>query len=150
MTSFKDVLKSMAVFCGLGPLIGLVIFAAGSSLLAVASGTKDGFWIGPFLLIYGVLFAHFVGIAWAALAGVVSVSISFLLKRMPTWIGPVSGLVSFVASLHPKFRMFDGPALVGDGQSPSTFGPAFALVLAATHIGAAWASWVMAKRWVGR
>lgn len=148
--SFKDMLKTLAVFCGAGPLIGLLIFAAGSALLAIGSGTKDGVWIFPFLLIYGVIFAHFAGIVWAALAAIISIALSFAMKRMPMWIGPAGGVISFLVSTQSKLGLVEGPILIADGQSPSAFGPAFALVVVATHVGAAWGSWVVAKRWIGR
>lgn len=149
MRTFKDALKTLAVFFGIGPLVGLVIFATGSSLLALFSGTKDGFWIGPFMLVYGLIFAHFVGGVWAAIAGAVTIAASYLLKRTSAWIGPASGALTFAISTLTRTGLMDGPILSADGTNPGAFWLGYFLLLAATHIGAAWVSWVVAKRWIG-
>lgn len=138
-------MKILAVFCGIGPLIGLVVFATGLSLIVIGGGQADGFWIGPFILLYGILFAHVVGLPWAGLAGVAAVVLSRFAGPHP-WIGAASGVVSFaIAVLSGNVTL---PPGVGSSAAADvdSFGEAFFGLMAVVHVLSAIACWLIARR----
>lgn len=142
---FWDGVKILLVYCAAGPLIGLIVFALGMSLVVFAGGLRDGIWLGPFILLYGLLFAHFVGLPWAALAGVASVALWRLAGNTAQWIGPASGAASFaVAALGGHVQLPAGP------ESPvgpviDSFGVAYLGLMAVVHVLSAWGSWLAAR-----
>lgn len=138
-------LKILSVFVLIGPLVGLVAFSGGVSLLGWFSGPPDAVWLGPFFLLYGILFAHFIGGVWALMAGCVAALVSWHLKRVDFWIGPASGLFTFVLA-----------ALSGNAQLPQPSGSPVGVEIAAishwalvvvlfTHVAAATVAWLMAR-----
>lgn len=135
-------------FVLLGPLIGLVTFAFCMALLAMASGIADGHYLVPFFLIYGLIFAHFVGLASALVAAVTAAALALWLDRFPAWIGLASGLTALaIAGLR-------GSAFLPNGTEETfkttmvTSGVGFVLVIAVTHVAAASGSWALARRWL--
>lgn len=68
-------LMIVLIFAVVGPLIGLATLSGLLSVLAAANveakETGDAAAFGAFILIYGVLFAHFFGALWATLAGAI-------------------------------------------------------------------------------
>ena len=139
-------LRIVAVYALIGPLVGLVVFATGVGVLAVLSGRPDGMWLSPFLLLYGPMFAHFVGIVWAIVAGIsASILSTFNLIRQP-WIGPASGLVSFSgAFVSGAARLPEGPASPV-GPIVDSLAHGFAVVMLMVHIVSATACWWLAHR----
>ncbi len=61
----------MLVFVAVGPLIGLLAAAALAGLAIAVGGVPAVAGIHVFLLLYGWLFAHFVGLVPAAIAGAI-------------------------------------------------------------------------------
>ena len=90
----------VAIFAGLGPLIGLAVF--GTALAArglVAGKGSDSLYIIPFFLIYGLLFAHLVGGAYAAAAGLATAAVARWRGRVTWWMALLVGLASWAAWL---------------------------------------------------
>ncbi len=133
--------KTLLVFGVLGPFIGLIIFATTIGVLGFAFGPKDAHYMGPFLLLYGWIFAHYVGVIWALLAAVVAAILSYRFGRAG-WIGVASGGVSLAVA-----------ALTGATSLPpeSTLQSVDGAVKAAavlTHLGAATVCWLMVRPWI--
>ncbi len=81
------------VFVTVGPVIGLLAAAALAGLAIAAGGDPGGggaFTI--FLLIYGLLFAHFIGIVPAAMAGTIVAGVANWRGRVPLAFGAVAGI----------------------------------------------------------
>jgi hypothetical protein len=133
-----DAVKVLLVYCAAGPLVGLLIFAVGSGVGMLVAGPPGGFWIGPFLLLYGLLFAHFNGIGWAALAAVVAIGSRHVVSGLPAWIGPFSGAVSFAVALIGDFL----PLTPSRGDGFVLF---FIPLMAMVHVGAGTVSWLIAR-----
>lgn len=148
MKSLWSITKVLAIFITVGPLVGLVTFAAGISAVAFVNGPADAGWLGPFILIYGPMFAYFVGAPWAFLAGLVATVTARSFGRAPAWIGPGSGVVSFaVSAVSPSGSLATG----GDtsiGQQLNGFGPWLVVVVLLTHVGAAAVCWLLARRFL--
>lgn len=142
---FWDGVKILLVYCAAGPLIGLVVFALGISLMAVASGQRDGIWLGPFILLYGLLFAYFVGLPWAAIAGIGAVMFWRVAGRAPQWIGPASGAASFVIAAASGFVPLPAGPESPIGPVIDSFGVVYFGLMAVVHVLAAWGSWLAAR-----
>jgi hypothetical protein len=140
-----DALKVLLVYCAAGPLVGLVIFAVGSGVGMLVAGPPGGFWIGPFLLLYGLLFAHFTGVAWAALAAMAAVGLRHAVSGLPTWIGPFSGAVSFAVALIGGFLPIEPSRRISSEPGPDGFVLFFVPLMALVHVGAGSASWLVAR-----
>jgi hypothetical protein len=139
----------LATYVVVGPLIGLVVFAAGIALLAVANGQTQGAWLGPFFLLYGIVFAHFIGAPWAVLAGGVAVVLDRWRGKGARWIGAASGAASFaVAYVAGAARLPPGPESPV-GQVVDGYGPGFALLMAVVHILSAAGAWGLARGLAG-
>ena len=138
-------LKIVGLYVVVGPLIGLVVFAAGVAVLAVANGHEQGAWLGPFFLLYGIVFAHFMGAPWALLAGCVAAGLVQWRGRLACWMGPASGCVSFAAAFAMgAARLPPGPESPV-GQVVDGYGPGFVALMAAVHILAAAGAWWTAR-----
>lgn len=143
-----NAIKILLVFCAAGPLFGLIVFAAGLSLITIAGGQPDGFWIGPFLLLYGIVFAHLIGLPWAALAGAAAAGLAHVAgpKR---WIGLVSGVASFAiaaASGNIRIPVASAPDA---GSAVDSFEVSFFGLMAAVHIVSAIVCWLIARPLIG-
>lgn len=138
--------RIVTVYALIGPLVGLVVFAAGVGALAVSSGRPDGMWLSPFLLLYGLIFAHFVGAIWAILAGICASILSTIAMTRPLWIGPASGLLSFsVALVSGAVRLPEAPdSPVGAIVDGFTHG--FAAIMLMVHVVSATTCWTFARR----
>ncbi len=145
-TNLWRALRIVSVYALIGPLVGLVVFAAGVGALAVLSGRPEGMWLSPFLLLYGPIFAHFVGVIWAIVAGICAAILSTFTPTRPLWIGPASGLVSFLgAYLSGGVRLPEGPASP-IGPVVDGFSTGFAVVMLLVHVVSATACWKVAQR----
>ena len=150
MKLFWLILKVLAIFITVGPLVGLVAFATGISALALTNGPADAFWLGPFFLIYGLAFAHFFGALWAFLAGLIAIGTAKCLGQAPVWIGPGSGIASFaVSTVRPPWQLPpDTDSAIG--QQVNAFGPSFVVVVLLTHVAAATVCWLLTRRFARR
>jgi hypothetical protein len=139
-----DAVKVLLVFCGVGPLIGLVVFSVGVSLATIASSKPDGIWLGPFFLLYGIVFAHFFGLPWAALAAVAAIALSnFAGPR--AWIGPASGVASFaVAAWSGQVHLLEGSDAVF-GPAPDSFDATVFGLMALVHVLSGLACWLIVR-----
>ncbi|MEZ5850608.1 MAG: hypothetical protein R3D68_08175 [Hyphomicrobiaceae bacterium] len=137
----------MLIFVGLGPLIGLVVFAVGMTALGLASEPRSGtLLVLPFFLLYGLFFAHFVGAASAALAGAVASAIYGVTQRKSAWIGPISGAVALGAAIAYAGVQAPRPPAPGAAPSGWTSDAGIVLVLSATHVLAATGAWLVARQ----
>lgn len=144
------VLKVAGLFVAIGPLVGLVVFSAGVSVLALLQGPRDAVWLGPFLLLYGLLFAHFIGAPWALIASLAASLTAIATGRTAGWIGPLSGAVSWgVAAGVGGAQLPPGPDSPAGAQIDA-FGPGFVIVLLLTHLTAATVCWLLARRLIRR
>ena len=128
------------VFVTVGPVIGLLAAAALGGLAIAAGGDPSGggaFTV--FLLIYGLLFAHFVGIVPAAIAGTIVAGIAHWRGRVPLVAGALTGIagMALMAQRHgvpqPSWRE----------SSPS----AVAVIWLLAHVLAALACTRLTRRW---
>lgn len=147
--SLTRMLWIMFVFVGLGPLIGLVVFAFGMTVLALAQAPRSGtLLLGPFFLLYGLFFAHLVGAASAALAGAVAGAIYWTTQRRSAWIGPLSGAVALAAAIVYT----DLPVPTVDRVDTTSPGWAsdtgIFLVFSAVHVLAGTGSWLVARKFL--
>ncbi len=137
--------KVLLIYCAAGPLVGLFVFAAGVSLAMVVGGQPGGEWLGPFFLLYGLLFAHFVGIAWAAVAALAAIAMWRLARAKPAWIGPAGGLISFaLAALTGHVELPAGPESPVGG-SVDNFALVYVGLMALVHVVSAWVCWLAAR-----
>lgn len=143
-TAVWSALKLLLVFGALGPLIGLVVFAVGISLITVAGGQPDGIWLAPFFLLYGFLFAHLVGLPWALVAGVAAFMLS-LFAGARSWIGVASGGVSFAIAAAGGFVELPSGPDTAVGATIDTFGTTFAGLMAAVHVVSGCICWLIAR-----
>jgi hypothetical protein len=81
----------MLLYALLGPILGLLTGAVGMAVIGRELA------VVPFVLMFGFLFAYYMGIIPAIVAGGVAVGMHLLVRGVPLWIGPTSGLVSFAA-----------------------------------------------------
>ena len=141
--------KLLLVYCAVGPLVGLVVFAASMGFATVMGGQPDGFSVGLFLMIFGLIFAHFVGLPSALVAGLATLALWRLIGREPSWIGVVAGLISFsvgygsgaVQMLEAKLT----PGPVGDNFSVAVLSS-----MAAVHVLATFVCWLLSRRLLAR
>jgi hypothetical protein len=103
-------LMIVLIFVVAGPLIGLVTFSA---LLTIATAsqreavavldksidTGDPAALGLFVMLYGLVFAHFAGALWAAIAGALVALRAHLWGPGSTLEGVPIGLTTALASL---------------------------------------------------
>jgi hypothetical protein len=137
--------KVLLVYCAAGPLIGLFVFAAGVSLTMIVGGQPGGAWLGPLFLLYGLFFAHFFGMAWAALAALTAVSMWRMVGATPAWIGPAGGLVSFaLAALTGHVVLPLGSELPTDGYADN-FELVVFWLMALVHVSSAWVCWLASR-----
>jgi hypothetical protein len=136
--------KILLVFGGAGPLVGLVVFAAGISAVTMAGGQPGGVWLGPFILLYGILFAHFVGLPWAALAAAVAIGLSHFAGAR-AWIGAASGGASFAVAAAAGFVQVPPGSDSAAGAAVDTFGVTFASLMAAVHVLSALVCWLIVR-----
>ncbi len=133
--------KILLVFGAAGPLIGLVVFAVGISLTTVAGGQPGGVWLAPFFLLYGLPFAHFVGLPWALVAGGAAAALSYLAGKR-AWIGMASGIASFaIAAASGNVSLPIGP----EGAVFDRFDTSFVVLMAAVHLLSSAACWLIAR-----
>ncbi len=138
--------KILIVFALVGPLVGLAVFSLGRGVFAVIDGHVDGMWLSPFFILYGLFFAHFVGLPWALVAGLCASVIASRMTDRRLWIGAMSGVVSFVsAALFKTVQIPLAPAYAG-GAGGDTFTSGIAAVMLLVHVIAATASWLIARR----
>ena len=143
--ALRGALKVLLVYCAAGPLIGLLIFAAGVSLAMVVGGQPGGGWLGPFFLLYGLLFTHFVGLVWAAVAALSALALWRLAGAKPAWIGPTGGLVSFaIAALTGNVALPPGPASP-IGGTVDNFALVFFGLMGLVHVVSAWVCWLASR-----
>jgi hypothetical protein len=135
--------KIMLVYCGAGPLIGLAVFAIGFGAMVVAGGQPSGLWIVPFILIYGSVFAHLVGLPWAFVAGGVAIGLSHFVSARG-WVGPASGVASFAIAALSGYVSPPGmePAT---GAAPDRLDAALFVLMAGVHVVSAMVCWLMAR-----
>lgn len=80
----------IALFVVVGPVIGLVTFATGMAIAAAS------FNIFAFLLLYGLVFAHFAGALPALIAGIIVAVYAALRGPVPLIVGALAGLVGLL------------------------------------------------------
>ena len=141
-----DTAKIAAIYLALGPLVGLVTFSVAAGLLVVSSGNPEGFWLTPFFLLYGLVFAHFIGADWALLAALVAAGISLTTRSKSRWIGPASGAVSALASTFSGTFKVLGPAREMASANADIGWLGFTLVLVVVHLVAGSFCWLVARR----
>lgn len=133
--------KILLVYAAAGPLIGLVVFALGISFVTIAGGQPGGIWLAPFFLLYGVVFAHFVGLPWALVAGGAAF-VLFESAGRHAWIGLASGAASFaIAAMTGNVALPVGP----EGAVFDRFDTAFVGLMACVHVLAAAGCWLAVR-----
>ncbi len=138
--------KVVVVFAAVGPLVGLLILALGIAVNAIVIGPIESIWLAPFFLLYGIVFAHFAGLTWAALAGLSCGAAAVWTRSAPLWLGPAAGTLTFaIATATGNAGLPPGPESP-QGEAIDSLAPLFAVLMAAIHIGAATLCWLMARR----
>jgi hypothetical protein len=128
-----DLAKIAAAFLAVGPLLGLSVFAIG-----VSFASRDPF-VGLFFIIYGLLFAHFVGGGPALVAGVlVAILAWWRAEVVPVWLGAVAGLLTVPIIESPRSLL--RPDAVAADQ-------ALAVLIVATPVLAAAGMTRLTRRW---
>lgn len=128
-----DIAKIIATFLAAGPLAGLLVFSVATALAA-----RDPF-VGLFFVIYGLIFAHFVGGVPALAAGVVVAGLAWWReKAVPVWLGALAGLLSVPIIESPR-TLFRPDAVSGD--------QVLSLLIVATPVVAAVAMTRLTRRW---
>lgn len=99
-----SVLAIIGTFLAVGPLIGLVTFAAaiaGFGLFSAKPG--DYAAAGAAMLVYGLFFAHFTG-ALPAIGTGAAVAIFAAVRRavVPVWLGAAAGWAASAFALSPE------------------------------------------------
>lgn len=135
----------LGTYVVVGPLIGLLVFSAGVAMLAVTNGHSQGAWLGLFFLIYGILFAHFMGAPWAVLAGCVAVVLDRWCGAGVRWFGAASGASSFALAYVTGAARLPPGAESPVGQVVDGYGPGFASLMVVVHIASAAAAWEIAR-----
>ena len=100
------------VFAVVGPIIGLVIFALGSGILAFGVSTEpltsrldSSASTVLIVLLYGLFFAHWIGALAAVIAGVLVAWYASWRGSVPLGVGVIAGVVSIVGS-YPRLGSF--------------------------------------------
>ena len=110
------------VFAVVGPIIGLVIFALGSGILAFGVSTEpltsrldSSASTVLIVLLYGLFFAHWIGALAAVIAGVLVAWYASWRGSVPLGVGVIAGVVSIVGS-YPRLGSLPGDN-IGAGLS---------------------------------
>lgn len=140
----------LLVFAAIGPLIGLVVFSFGMGGLALANGAADGAWLTPFFLLYGLIFAHYIGLPSALVAGAATALLGRLQPHLPLWIGTVGGLVSFALAYAGGAAFLPPQTDASILDSLRGIPGGFTVVVLLVHVLAALTSWGIARRWLKR
>lgn len=150
MPSRSSILRALVVlliFAVAGPLIGLVVFSAGMGGSAVLGGRTDGAWVTPFFLLYGLVFAHYMGLMWALVAGASALVLEATNKLRAGLIGPLSGTIT------GTLDGWMGAVWLPPGTQGTTIGDVadglplgFAAIMLAVHIVSATVSWWLARK----
>lgn len=144
-------LGTLAIFGLAGPLVGLLVLAAGLGILAVISGDRDGLLLVPITLAYGAIFAHYIGFKWALVAGAAALAVAAIRRSAAIWIGALAGVASYALSaLAGATWMPTGIETTLVGKVIAGFPLGFAIVMALVHVAAASVSWWIARRLVHR
>lgn len=141
--------KLLLVYCAVGPLVGLVVFAASMGFATVMTGQPDGLSVVLFFMIFGLVFAHVVGLSSALVAGLVTLALWHIIGREPAWIGVVAGLISFsVGYGSGAVRVLE--AKLSPGPVDDDFGIAVLSSMAAVHVLATFVCWLLSRRLLAR
>lgn len=143
----RAALGTVGVFVVAGPIIGLVLFATGMAAFGYwRSGAGDAAWVLPFLLIYGLPFAHFVGGLAAFVAGSIAAALSWWTGRIGLWIGGVAGLAGYMATSGRLDH--DWSAIAHDAVAApyDLVRRGVPVLLALVHVGAALGCWAIVRR----
>jgi hypothetical protein len=137
-----DLLLVVLVFIVMGPLIGLFIAAAMSSLGLTVAGWR-GFArdLMPFLMLYGWVMGLAIGVAPAGLAGTIVAGYAGWRGRVPLAVGMLAGLVSAAIFGAMLRRSVASPEQANDGAT------VMAMIWLAANIGAAIACTWLTRRW---
>lgn len=139
--SWRQLAGIVVIFAGIGPLAGLLVFGSSLSVRSLIAGNgPDSFYLVPFFIIYGLMFAHLVGGPVAVATGVAVAAIAAWKGRVPWWAASAIGVG---AGLLPAyFRLGRGLQSLGQGDY-------FLPELLATHVGATLVCWWLSMRWAG-
>lgn len=96
--------------------------------------------------LYGLVFAHFAGAAWALLAALVAAGIALATRSRSRWIGPAGGAVSALAAVGSGTYKAIGPAreMVTSNADIGWLG--FTVVLVIVHVVSGTVCWLIARR----
>ena len=98
---WKRLLAIVAIFAGIGPLIGLAVFGMALAARGLVTGKgTDSLYLIPFFLIYGLMFAHLVGGMFATASGVATAVLAWLRGRVTWWMALGVGLASWGVWLY--------------------------------------------------
>lgn len=139
-------LAVIALFVAIGPVVGLLVFAGGMTVLSLAVEPIGRAWmVGAFFLMYGVIFAHYIGAASAAVAGAFAAAAALLLGRAPAWIGPLSGAVAFAFAWLAGLVTLSVSAMLTHANL--SWGPQSRVfvLMAVVHVATAAVMWLMAR-----
>lgn len=140
------VLKILLIFGGIGPLIGLLVFAFGMAVLGVIKGGADGLVVAGLVLVFGIIFAHLLGGVSALVAGGVAAFLTLLTGRIQWWTGLVSGLASLSVAMMRGLVQLPPLPRAGSGLDLTSFSTALWVVMVLVHLIAAVAAWEIARR----
>jgi hypothetical protein len=134
----------LLVFGVAGPLVGLVVFAVGMGGSAMLGGRADGGWVTPFFMLYGLLFAHYMGLMWALAAGAAALLLEATNKLRAGLIGPLSGTITGTLDGWVGAVLLPPGTAAGDVADGLPLG--FAAIMLAVHIVSATVSWWLARK----
>lgn len=99
----RSALAIVGTFLAVGPLIGLITFAAAIAGYGVFSAKPGDYAAaGAAMLIYGLFFAHFMGAVPAIVTGgAVAVFAAFRRATVPFWFGAAVGGAASALALSP-------------------------------------------------
>jgi hypothetical protein len=133
---FADLALIVVVFVAVGPLVGMLATVPMSLVgLLFSRWIEFATHFPAFMLLYGWVFAHFVGWAPAALTGVLVALYAWRCRRVPLAVGAVAGLAS--SMILSRWAPFDLKA----EQVP------IVVIWVATHVVAAIACTRLTRRW---
>lgn len=144
----KFAVTTLLIYAMMGPLVGLVLYAIALSIFgAVRSGSAEAVWVFPFMVFYGLPFAHLLGVVPASVAGVLSAALARWTQRDDQWIGAAGGGASFLAG-EMTGSISRTPAVTADLAEPlrAYIQVVFWLLMALVHVGAAVACWMVARQ----
>lgn len=137
--------KILLVFALVGPLVGLIVFALGIGSMASINGKPEGMWVSPLVILYGLFFAHFVGLPWAVIAGLCASILAACTPRRGIWIGAAAGALSFATAAMFKAVPLP-PPVSPEAPIDNTFTWTIAAVYLLVHAISATVSWLIARR----